>query len=260
MRIDTAAAILAAPRGAVAAHVTACRVRRYPLPQHVDSRLHLLRPPGSDHRALAGAVIHTHPFSAADADVIDGLPTSSPALTVLLALDDLPRDWGIAVVDHVLHTGDATREQLDAELVRLRSLRHRSRKGLVLRDADGRAESPLESLSRIRLVARGVPAPVLQPEFRDAQGVMRGDLGWPTYGVVGEADGMAKYGTGPTEMAARLAAQRERQDRLEALGLIVVRWTWDEIMQAPLMVAQRVLAALDRGAALKRAGFWDRAA
>ena len=91
---------------------------------------------------------------------------------------------------------------------------------------DGRAESPLESLSRLRLAAARLPSPQLQAELSDELGrfVARSDFYWDEFGVVGEADGEQKY-----QSRADVLEERRRQRRLEDLGLIVERWGWADL-------------------------------
>ena len=59
----------------------------------------------------------------------------------------------------------------------------------VLALADPRAESPLESITRLAMHDAGFPEPDLQAWF----GPFDVDLYWPRYGLVLEADGAGKY-------------------------------------------------------------------
>jgi hypothetical protein len=64
----------------------------------------------------------------------------------------------------------------------------------VVAFADARAESPLESISRLRMREHGVPAPEPQVEiWIDGRFAGRVDFYWDEYGVIGEADGWGKY-------------------------------------------------------------------
>ena len=106
---------------------------------------------------------------------------------------------------------------------------------------DPLSESPGESLSRVRMAELGIPTPHLQRELRDAYGfVARVDFMWPERGVVGEFDGRSKYGMdGDTRAAAdRLWQEKLREDRIRALGLTVVRWTWDDAWLGEPMAAK----------------------
>jgi hypothetical protein len=101
----------------------------------------------------------------------------------------------------------------------------------VLAAADPASGSPGESLSRAVMILAGLPKPELQAAHRDAQGLIGySDFHWPEHGVVGEFDGWAKYSRGEF-LAGRspedvLRAEKIREDRLRATGLIVVRWMW----------------------------------
>jgi hypothetical protein len=87
---------------------------------------------------------------------------------------------------------------------------------------------------------------------------------------VAEADGEAKYGlsaasarvNGPEGAIRSVTAERRRERELTDLGLVVVRWTTDEITHDPARVARRVVAAWQRGdrrafvGHLRRDGRW----
>jgi hypothetical protein len=61
---------------------------------------------------------------------------------------------------------------------------------------------------------------------------------------VGEFDGRVKYG-----QSADLWAEKQREDRLRALGLAVVRWVWADVVGDFTPVVRRILAASRRAAA-----------
>src|SRR5690606_38175822 len=95
--------------------------------------------------------------------------------------------------------------------------------------ADGRAESPAESVSRMQMMRSGVPTPTPQFTVRDADGnwVARCDFGWEDFKLVGEVDGMGKYGAllrpGQTaEMAVR--DEKRREEAIRDAGYGMVRW------------------------------------
>ena len=91
----------------------------------------------------------------------------------------------------------------------------------------------------MRLVAQGLPEPRLQTPFYDEDGLIGFvDMEWHEWRVIGECDGASKY-------AGREDVVREkiREDRLRALGFVVVRWTWQDLMANPAAVAARVTKA-----------------
>ena len=114
----------------------------------------------------------------------------------------------------------------------------------VLGHADGRSESPLETLGRLLITGNGLPAPELQVPIADATGVFAyADLGWPELRVVVEFDGLLKYdGSDPQA----LRREKLRQERIEAAGWIVVRLTWRDVVHDSTRSLARVRAALAR--------------
>jgi len=111
--------------------------------------------------------------------------------------------------------------------------------------ADGRAESVLESISRVAFDELGLPPPGLQAWVGDEDEIIgRADFLWRAYRTVGEADGAVKYAD-----PARAMAQLERDARLRAAGFEVVHFTWREITRTPEQVAATIRTAFRRGVA-----------
>ncbi|HEY3604019.1 MAG TPA: type IV toxin-antitoxin system AbiEi family antitoxin domain-containing protein [Sporichthyaceae bacterium] len=197
-----------------------------------------------------GYLLRQAPLPPEHVRVLGDLPITSPARTLLDLACELPFADSVALTDFSLHE----RLVLQAELEDLLGAAE-GRPGIEtarqsFRFADNRAESPLESASRVALHLGGVPAPELQVEFdlpgrRDA----RVDFFWP--GLVGEADGDSKYE--PTDGRTPLQVirdEREREFALRDRGLDVVRWGWVDLHRG--RVVPRVLAALERVAERNR--------
>jgi hypothetical protein len=111
--------------------------------------------------------------------------------------------------------------------------------------ADGRAESVLESISRVAFADLGLPPPDLQAWVGDTDEVIgRADFLWRAYRTVGEADGAVKYAN-----PARAMAQLDRDARLRKAGFEVVHFTWRDITRTPDEVMARIKTAFRRGAA-----------
>jgi hypothetical protein len=109
--------------------------------------------------------------------------------------------------------------------------------------ADGRSESPLESVGRLRFAELELPAPDLQVVLGDAGGpVGRVDFLWEAHRTVAEADGRLKYAGDP----AVLWAEKQREDRLRDAGFEVVRFTWDDALRRPAVLGERVRRAFER--------------
>lgn len=237
--------------GAVASHRSALQVHGLPL---VGARPPVPEVTVSPRRigALADAHLHRATLRAEDVTAVGGIPVTSIARTLIDVARHRPLGCAVAAMDAALHHRLVTPTELDDVAL---SCWHwpRIRRALrALRQVDGRSESPLESVSRLVLGWLRVPEPVLQAQIRDQGGrfVGRLDFYWPDYGVAGEADGATKY----TEPEVLLAEKR-RQEALEMLGLIVVRWGWTDVAERPHALAERLAAAFERGRRRDRSGF-----
>jgi hypothetical protein len=117
--------------------------------------------------------------------------------------------------------------------------------------ADGRADNPGESFSRVVLVQLGLAPDDLQVPVYDEEGLVGfADFGWQ--GVLGEFDGKGKYGVGdpsadPDRAVRKVWQEKRREDRLR-VGHEVVRWGMAELYQ-PQRLRGRVLAAMARAVA-----------
>ena len=110
---------------------------------------------------------------------------------------------------------------------------------------DPLAESPLESWSRGYMIVYGVPAPLTQQVVTGVDGQdYRVDFCWPGLKVIGEADGLAKYGDTPEQVREAKRREFARQRALEEAGWTVIRWTWDELARDPQVVMRRILDAM----------------
>jgi very-short-patch-repair endonuclease len=110
--------------------------------------------------------------------------------------------------------------------------------------ADDQSQSALESMSRWLFHARKLPMPEIQVLIGDdTDPFALADFYWREAGVIGEADGLLKYDGSPDA----LRKEKLRQERLERLGFIVVRWTFDDLMNRPNEVVARVRDAIQRG-------------
>ena len=248
-RLLTRAAVAALPIAAHAIGPTAALVHGLPRPGDPPATVSLVREPGSDQRALRRRIslpttltvvaVHSHRIRPGDTTVVDGLPTVTRDIAAVTAAAACSPEWAVAVLDAVAwQRPDATAE-LRAIVDRWPWLRGvgtvRGALGLVRPGA----QSPFESLSRVRLMGHGLPEPRLQVPFHDAAGLIGyADMTWDGWGVIGECDGLAKYVDRDD-----LVREKIREDRLRALGFVVVRWTWHELMNDSAAVASRIVRA-----------------
>ncbi len=116
----------------------------------------------------------------------------------------------------------------------------------VAREANGLAESALESISRPRMAV--VAPPELQVNiYVGSEFVARVDFLWRAQHLVGEADGRGKYGGDADTVHAQHQRQAAREARLRDLGFEVLRWTWEEASRAGSGLEDRLVRAMARG-------------
>jgi predicted transcriptional regulator of viral defense system len=186
--------------------------------------------PGSGSRRGDRAVCYNADLVDAVVDV-DGIPVTTAARTII----DVARTGNFAgavcAADEALRRDLCTRDELTAHTVAAAGRTGISRARAVVAFADERAESVLESLSRVSISRAGLPVPELQVEFTLPDGsTVRVDMYWDEWQLVAECDGLGKYKVDDGEVAVRrrLRAEKARQNGLESLGLMVQRWQWPD--------------------------------
>jgi hypothetical protein len=214
---------------------------------HPPSGLLHVTIPGQSDRQDAGLLVHGTPLPEEFVAVVDGVRVTTVARTAadLARRGDLPA--ALVVMDsalrHVLrrHVPDLESRLRSGTLPRRDVDEARSRllaAGAPMRGwpgsrtvfagiahADPASASPFESWSRGWMIAVGLPSPELNVPVLGASGRRYfGDFVWREHGLIGEADGVAKYGATSAEIRAALRGERERQADLEAAGWRVVRW------------------------------------
>jgi hypothetical protein len=241
--IRAQSAALQCPR-AVISHLSAAIARGMPIVGDV-SRSCLTVPSGTALRRLAHVHLHRAMLTEADVELLAGDRVTSASRTVMDVAREFGVSAGVVAADFALHTGLVTESELQNAFEVCRRWPGRTAARITLLSADGRAESPLESVSRLRITRSGLPAPKPQQEICDWDGrfLARCDFYWDEYGVFGEVDGLLKYREDAT---AALSAERARHDLLEATGLVGVRWGWPDLSSFDRVV-RRLQLAFGRG-------------
>lgn len=189
------------------------------------------------------STLHRHrrrrPF---EVGLLHGCPSVSLEEALLTAAGVLTQEALVCVLDAALRRGVLTVERLDALLIRSAHRRHVAVLRTAAALADGRAESPAETLCRLLLLPH-LPGLTPQVRVRDRYGrvVARLDLGDDRLLLAVEADGRA--GHEGDHMAAR---DRHRDATTEGLGWRTERCTWFELRRRQQRLLRRVLTAADK--------------
>lgn len=230
--LQARAAQARASRTLVFSHVTAARALGLPLVGVHDDQLHVTDIASSARRTRHGIVWHSTSTPRSVEATIEGeITMTTPRQTAL----DLARSVSLVasfiVADAVLHASvdpAATREWWTRQLADMGPARGSRRAATVLGLVSGLAESPLESLSLLRIHELGFEVPQQQVELNTHRGLFRLDFGWHGGAIAGEADGRAKYGgvESIAVMEERLWREKLRYDAIREKLRTYPRWTW----------------------------------
>ncbi|TAM90649.1 MAG: DUF559 domain-containing protein [Jatrophihabitans sp.] len=156
----------------------------------------------------------------------NGTAVTTVARTVVDCARHDRRD-GLMVADAALRDAIVTAAEIDKSLERATGWPFVRRARSVLALADGRAESPLESLTRLRIAESGLPVPDLQVWIRDpwTGRRYRVDGLWAEQRLVLEVDGRDKY------VGQELQREAEREHALRRLGYRVIRVMWNDVIR-----------------------------
>jgi hypothetical protein len=207
-------------------------------------------------RSTHDVVYHEGVRSDDDLTLVGAQLVVSPVRAALGAasLATVPR--GLVVLDSLVDLELGTLEDIYREFERISGTPYSRKLQITVRLTRKGATTVAETLSRHLMWQQHLPEPVLQFEVRDEWGNLIGvtDFAWPEYGVLGEFDGMSKYGRlrreGETPGQA-VEREKTREDALRArTGWLMVRIIWSELFR-PGPTAAKIRRQLERGKALR---------
>ena len=230
--------------GAVPSHQTAARVHQIVVPDE-DRVQHVTVTRDQRRRHRPDLRFHTRSIGCGEVEKRDGVPVTSVARTLADLTTSLERTRAVWALDDALRRRLCAKPDITAIIERWRggagcvSARER------LDEADGIAESILETAGRLALRDRGVPLPVPQHELWAPEGTLiaRLDGAYLREKVALEFDGADPHG-----LPEAVFRDRWRQNRLPELGWTVLRFTWWDVMRDPDGVAAIVQRTLGRRA------------
>jgi hypothetical protein len=242
--LSAGAAVAGLGPSAVVSHETAALLHGLSLLGPPPDVLTVTRPPGVGSRSgKPGVRIHS---AALPAEHVGGR-LAVPVTTVSRTVIDLARVQefraGVVVADSALQQKLTSKKELAAVIAACPRWPGLQRAAQVAEFADGRAESPLESLARIVFRDGGLPPPELQVVVTaSGEFIGRVDFFWKQFQTVAEVDGAAKY-----EDKSRASYEFRRDARLRDAGLEVVHFTWKDITSDAGAVVSSIRRAFERG-------------
>lgn len=194
--------------------------------------------PGGGSRRSSALICANLPLEGATT-VLDGVPVTTPARTIIDVTRTAGLESGVCAADEAIRKRLCSRSELRAEAEAAKGRTGVARARQLPELTSGLAESVLESLIRLILVLGGLPEPELQVRLGVRNGErFRVDFYWRQWRLVGEADGFGKYGATPEQIRESWVAERKRQCQLEDAGFVVIRWTWQDIYRPDRIIRQ----------------------
>lgn len=171
------------------------------------------------------------------------VPISGLARTAVDLMREATRPEALMVADATMRLG-VSRADLEAMVEFCGNWPNAGRAREVVMLADPRAESPAESIARLALIDEHIDFELQVDLFDGAGRIGRVDLLLRAFGIVLEVDGHVKmldpwHGT-PQQALER---QEQREQRLRAVGWIVIRTTWEEVRHYPEALIERIRSA-----------------
>jgi len=205
IELSAAAAEMRAGNG-VASHESAAALRNLPFYRHVPDAVHLTLPSGSRMSSRRGLQRHGDRLSEEDVEVLSGIRCTSLERTTFDLVRTLAPEAAVAVADAALRQVAMRADEYDEraaaqwrERMRDRCARSTGVRGIrqaqkVIDFADGRSESPGESVGRLQLSRLGFRRLRLQVAVAGPAGQRYSvDIGIDDVRTFFEFDGQGKY-------------------------------------------------------------------
>jgi hypothetical protein len=201
------------------------------------SAIHVLDP-GVRMRPAAGLMVHQR--TGARLQRVTGRLATAPAWTAIEVARQLRRPRALATLDAALRSLRCTRGELEEAIVEQRGRRGIVKVRNLMPLADGRAESAMESETRLVMIDHGLPRPELQyPIFgRDGE-LWRVDFAWPEFCLAAEYESI-DWHVGRDAMLR----DKARWARIQELGWTIVPITVNDVRREPGRTAARLQAQL----------------
>ncbi|CAN5120678.1 DUF559 domain-containing protein [soil metagenome] len=236
-----AAATLAYGQNAVASFFTAARLQRL-LRTGEAALLIDVTIPSRGPRSRRGVRVHfCDNLAPADRRIIDGVPVTSPARTLLDIAARAPEDVFEAAFDEAVFRKTVTPSDVIDVLSR-NAGRAGTARLRTLHQADASGErNRREAEKRMAKLIRAAKLP--PPRANARIGPYTVDFVWPEHHFVLEMDGFSTH-----SRRSAFEADRARDADLQSRGYLVMRVTWRQLTREPAVVVARLAAGLAQAA------------
>jgi hypothetical protein len=233
-----ARAALASQRGRVAlTGVSAAALHRFDIYDTSLDTVHLVRLDNGATRTEAGIVHHgTRRDIEEEIGSYEGILASVPARAIWEVACRSSLEGGVVTADSALRRSPELKESLDALHDHFALFPGSTKARTAVRLADGRSDSPGESVTRVQFYRYGIPMPEPQYQVFGSRGQLIGisDFYWEDFRHLGEFDGKIKYqkllraGESPSDCVIR---EKRREDAMRAGSRGMTRFVWSDVMR-----------------------------
>ena len=183
--------------------------------------VHVTVPRNVKRPAREGIIVHRRQLVVEDCPLVQGLPATSLARTLLDISVCLPLEDAVAAADAALRERKIELTELLAAARRLQRHPELPRINECLTYIDPRSGSVPESRVRVALRQAGLPVPISQYEvFHGDRLIARVDFAWPRHKLILEVDGWRYHSDDPAFLHDRV-----KQNELVQIGWRVLRVT-----------------------------------
>ncbi|MGO4616301.1 hypothetical protein AB4305_18680 [Nocardia sp. 2YAB30] len=185
-------------------------------------------------------VVHRDRVDPQELQLVHGTATTNAVRTAVDVARTLTRMDALATLDAALRMG-LSFPALTVELEKHTGRRGRRQAAQLIALADGRAESPMESRTRLCCIDAGLPPPEPQVVVPTRNGLRRIDLGWRRWRIGLEYDSAARH-------SREAAALRDNpcHDWLSTEGWTIYHATAADVYHHPHHFTAPIRRAIDR--------------
>jgi len=186
----------------------------------------------------AGVAIRRAKLTSREVVRLNGVLATSVLRTLLDLARNGPLVEAVVATDVALHRHVVSRAQVSGYVAANRGRRGFAQLGRVVGLAEPATESPMETRLRMVLVLAGLPRPAVQVPIHDQQGRFLGrpDLYYARARLGLEYDGASHR--------CSLASDVQRQNRLLAAGVRLLRFTAADVRGSPDLIVRQVTAVI----------------
>ena len=215
----------------VVSHISAALVHGLPVAYPVTHQVEVVRP--GVNRRYPSLHVRGTTIPAAHCQRVGGMRVTTLERTLVDVARTYSLEISVAMIDDALRRSLTTLERIRAVVAQAVEKRNTKRVERALDLADGRRESPGESIAAVRFYQHGIVGMVPQVTFRTERQRpdIRVDFCHKGARLIVEIDGIGKLYLGSGVPREELEKERRREQWLRERGWRLIRISWKELFE-----------------------------